>query len=189
MPNESNRSDMPLVVEDGSGLLTANAFITRAYATAYWDARGYSYAGHDGSAIDKAIVRATQYLSESFRWQGIRVKDRNHYGGYQALAWPRYGVWDHEDGYVPDDSIPRELQQATAEAAFYELQNPNALQPAYEAHERARQLRAGPVGITYAVTDISAEGARPMLLLVRDLVGEFLSQESRSTLSSPAARG
>ncbi len=216
---------MPLIVEDGTGREDANAFISHVYALQYWVERGRgtvpgktdhpsSFADDDpllvgqtsyvAAQIDAAIVRATQYLSESFRWKGYRTYGRNStrdgVDHFQALAWPRYGVYDREGAYVPNSgegSIPRRLKWATAEAAFYELENPSALQPAYTAHDRVKMEKAGPVAVTYDTSRQDAYGARPVLLLVQDLIGEFLDTAAGgggggaggSRVSSLAVRG
>ena len=202
---------MPFVVEDGTGLPDATSFITLAFFKEYADDRGRDYSAHTDAAIEQAIVRGTFYLSESFRWKGVRKRLRNNENGYQALAWPRYGVYDREssyydyarDGtyygpgssyglygsYVDADSIPREVQWATCEAGLYELDNPNALQPAYIAHDRVKMEKAGPVAITYDTSRQDAWGARPILLIVTDLVGPFLDTSQGSRLFGRAARG
>lgn len=207
---------MPLVVEDGTGKPTANAFISNAFATEYWQDRGRGTRGTEddgeypfvvGSTtysigqVDSAIIRATFYLSESFHWKGIRTfgrnSTRNDEERFQALEWPRFGVYDDEGAYVPSSgpgSIPRRLQWATAEAAFYELENPQALQPAYVAHDRVKMEKAGPVAITYDTSRQDASGARPVLLAVQDLIAEFLDTGAGggaggSRFSSQAVRG
>lgn len=197
---------MPFVVETGEGLVNATSFITLAFFKQYCDDRGRDYAAHTDAAIEQAIVRGTFYLSESFRWKGVRKNLRNDVDGYQALAWPRYGVYDREgtfygtegyvDGhgygfgvYVADDSVPREVQWATCEAALYELANPNGLQPSYIAHDRVKMERAGPVAVTYDTSRQDAWGARPVLLVVMDLIGQFVSSQGGNRLSGVAVRG
>ncbi len=200
---------MPFVTEDGTGLPDATSFITLAFFKQYADDRGRDYSAHNDTAIEQAIARGTFYLSESFRWKGVRKRLRNNAAGYQALAWPRYGVYDRQssyydyvDGYytpnygyglygsyVDDDVIPREVQWATCEAALYELDNPNALQPAYTPHDRVKMERAGPVAVTYDTSRQDAWGARPVLLVIMDLIGQFLSDRGGNRLSGQAVRG
>ena len=214
---------MSLIVEDGTGRVDANAFIGHGYALQYWSERGRGIwvvvgtkddpnvpsirdddtftadkIDYTAAQIDAAIIRATQYLSESFKWKGYRTYGRNSKRDgedhFQALAWPRYGVYDDEGFYVPNSgegSIPRRLKWATAEAAFYELQNPSALQPVYTAHDRVKMEKAGPVAVTYDTSRQDAYGARPDLLIVKDLIGEFLDAAASggSRVSSLAVRG
>ena len=179
---------MALIVEDGRGLLDADSFITLDYGRTYWTSRGYEFSTCTELQQEAAVRRATHYLSESFRWKGLRRYDRNDSHGYQALAWPRYGVYDREGAYVEDDVIPRELMQATAEAAWYEMNDPEGLQPAYVAHDRVRMEKAGPVAITYDTSRQDAWGARPVLLSVLDLISEFLDERAGNRYSGVSIR-
>ena len=177
-----------LVVEDGTGRSDANSFVTLAFAQAYWEAHGENVTGYTDLQEEQALVRASQYLSVSFHWKGIKKRGRNNDAGEQALVWPRYGVHDREGAYVPDDSLPHELQEATAEAAFYELVNPGALQPAYTANDTIKMLKAGPVSITYDVSRRDAWGSRPLLLVIMDLIGQFVDMGEGSRVSGMAVR-
>lgn len=185
---------MALVVEDGNpiwGKPNANAFDSLANVKARWTALGRDFSSYSDAQIEAAIIRATAWLSESFTWKGWRRHGRNSREGYQALAWPRYGVYDREGSYVDDEEIPIEIRWATAEAAWHELQEPESLNPAYTPHGREKKLRAGPVEIEYDLSRQDATGARPVLLAVTDLVAEFLNTAtgSGSRYSSLAVRG
>ncbi len=176
------------IVETGTGRTDATSFVSLAYFQEYSKERGRCLADFVNLKQRAALVRATQYLSESHKWAGYRVNSRNDSQGYQALAWPRYDVLDRAGNYVPSDSIPREIKQATCELGFYELKTPHGLQPVYTAHSRQKTIKAGSVSITYDVNRRDAWGARPVLLLVMDLIGEFISGSAGSRLSGRAAR-
>lgn len=142
--------------------------------------------------LEQAIIRATRYLSESFSWKGYRVHGRNDDEHFQALAWPRYDVWDREGRYVPSEgpgSIPREIQWATAEVAFYELENPNGLQPVFEANKTIQQVKAGSASVTFDTDRVNASGARPRMLVIADLIGEFLAHGAGNSRVGTAVRG
>jgi hypothetical protein len=102
-----------LIVEDGSGLATAEAYLSVADADAYFAA----YPGGSawtGTVPEKeaALRAATLYLDAEYggRWQGSRVN------ATQALDWGRYGVY--VDGFLlPNVPLPKNLRAATAEAA------------------------------------------------------------------------
>ena len=177
-----------LIVEDGTGRTDANAFVSLEFFARYCQERGRSLTPYTQTEHCQSIIRATEYLSESFHWKGIRKNGRNDSDGYQALAWPRYGLYDRENNWVSSDSIPREIQWATCEAAYYELANPDALQPAYTPHDRPKMLKAGSVAITYDTSRKDAWGARPTLLILQDLVGEFLSSSGGNLRSGRTSR-
>jgi len=102
------------VVEDGTGLSTANALISEAEADQYHDNNGTRTAWDLASDKEQAIRSATKYLEVKYkgRWLGSRAV------ATQALSWPRAGVEDC-DGYAVDsDSIPQDIKNACAELAL-----------------------------------------------------------------------
>ena len=121
---------MAFVLEDGTGLAAANAFLSVAGYKSWADDRGHSYAAHSDAQIETAIVRATDYLSEKFTWSGYRLNGRN-----QGLAWPRTGVTDTGGYAVASDEVPSEIEKATAEIAKLELASPGTMAPAYTQSE------------------------------------------------------
>ena len=179
---------MALTVETGAGLHNANSLASLAAAKTYWDRRGKDYSAHDDSKIEQALIRASDYLTYSFDWKGYRRHGRRDPQGYQALAWPRYEVYDKERIYVPHDSVPPEVIFATCECAFYELSSPSGLQPIFEPLKRIRMFKASDVSITYDVTRIDSEAAEPILLTVRNLISAFITDGDSNRLSIPALR-
>lgn len=95
---------MAIVVEDGSVVTGANAYVSRADVIAYAAARGVTLA--DSTATDAYILTATDYLeSLAEQFKGER------YSRDQSLCWPRYGV--SIEGYDwSEDEIPRQLVAA-----------------------------------------------------------------------------
>ena len=94
---------MALVVEDGSGLSTAESYASVAFATTFLKSVGK---GDAWDAIDDkevALRLATMYMLQQYRalWQGTRTRSA------QALDWPRYDVcvdgFDVLANIVPDD--------------------------------------------------------------------------------------
>ncbi len=106
---------MALVVEDGSGLSTAEAFASVAEADAYWALRGVPSAWSSSTTAQKeeALRLAAAFLETEghARWKGTR------YSAAQRLAWPRDGVY--VDGQCLDRAVvPRALKEANIEAAL-----------------------------------------------------------------------
>jgi hypothetical protein len=174
---------MTLTVEDGTGLASADGFISVAYADSYHTAQGTStWTGEDADK-ETAIRRATEYLSASMPWDGLRTRGRN-----QALAWPRSGMIDRDGNGIDSDVIPVELQKATAEIALRELVEPGAMSPDYTASEAVRSEKIGPMSVEYADVPNSADARRPVLVLVRDLLGAFLRPGASSMISGRVLR-
>lgn len=105
---------MAFIVEDGTGVAGANAYMTVAELDAYWADRGVTLDGDK----EAAIIVATQYVDGSFRWKGAIVF------ADQSLDWPRVGVVDDEGRAVDSMSIPDRLKFAVAEYAQRQLNAP-----------------------------------------------------------------
>lgn len=164
---------MALEVEDGTGKTNADALISLAYADSYHTARGNMTWTGDDADKEVAIRRASAHLTFAYRWQGYKAQGRD-----QAMAWPRSWVVDAEGWSVDADEVPVEIQQACAELALAELVDPGTLTPTVTPSTQVKREKVGPLEVEYiaARTDPGAE--RPVLLIVRDLVGRFLSKTS-----------
>ena len=175
-----------LIDEDGTGLPNANALINLAYLKAYLDERGVDHSAYTDEQLKAGIVRGTDFMSESLPWMGFKLKYRGS-STPQSLAWPRSFVYDKNGVDVANDEVPVEVQKATAEVSWYETQNPRAMQPSYIPHSRRKSVKVGPISVTYDTSSKAAQGARPVLLAVGDLIGSFL-KTGVSKLSGSAAR-
>lgn len=177
---------MTLVVENGDGLANADALISVVGATAYHAARGnaewasVSYSEGDREA---AIRRATAFLSNSFTWAGLRTHARN-----QALAWPRSGVVDQEGNGILADEIPIEVSDACAEIALRELVAPGAMNPDFTSSELVKREKIGQIEVEYALSSTSADAQRPVLLVVRDMVSQFLKAGAGNSIVGKSFR-
>lgn len=174
---------MALTVETGSGSSTADALASLAFVNTYHT--DYGNSDWTGSDDDKeaAIRRATSYLSDSFDWQGFRANNRD-----QALTWPRSGVIDHEGIGIDSDEIPIEIQNAVAEIARQELITPNSMNPVFTRSEAVKSEKIGQISVEYLLASPSADDYRPVLIKVRDMIGQFLRRGSGSRLSGGTYR-
>lgn len=133
---------MALIVEDGTGLPDAEAYISIADADTYFAARGNAaWAALDTSAKESALRLGADYMEGAYaaRWKGCRVSPG------QALSWPRDGVV--VSGYaLPDDAVPLAVARANAELAV------RASTGALLADQGAQvtQETVGPISVTYA---------------------------------------
>ena len=133
---------MALVVEDGTGLSNANAYVSVAEVTTYAGDRGLTFT--TGNPAEQAITKTTDYIDSAFKFLGVRKS------ATQALAWPRSGVTDRFEGYaIPDNSIPNALKKAVCELAVKVAAGIVLIQDL----ERGGQIKSasvGPVSVTYA---------------------------------------
>jgi len=163
-----------LIVETGEGLPDANSYVSLDYAESYWAQRGYDASSYSDEQKEQSLIRASEYITYSFEWPGYRKNGRTDVDGYQGLAWPRYYALDKEGHTVGLDSVPREVQFATCELAFYELQNPHALQPTFQVNEQIKRIKAGDAEIEFDGTYSIATSARPILVSVQDLLADLV---------------
>jgi hypothetical protein len=102
-----------IVVEDGTGLSTANSYATVAEAIAYHVNILNGSAWATATDQEAALIMATRLFDEKVAWKGIKKTKE------QSLRWPRSYVYG-ADGYLVDnDSIPQWLKNATSEFARY----------------------------------------------------------------------
>lgn len=174
---------MSLTVETGTGSALSDALISIVDADAYHTARGNT--AWTGADADKeaAIRRATAFLSNSFIWAGLRTNGRS-----QALAWPRGGVVDQEGNGIESDEIPVEIKDACAEIALRELVTPGAMNPDFTASEMVKREKVGPLETEYALASVSADAQRPVLLVVRDMISQFLASGAVKTIIGRTTR-
>jgi len=105
---------MALVVEDGTGLSTANSYLSIADFKSYWVDRGTTWADTKTDAeITVSLIKATQYIDNNFTFQGARSLSA------QALEWPQYNAVDCSGYYVT--GLPVKVGYATAEAANIDI--------------------------------------------------------------------
>lgn len=170
---------MALIVTPGDA--DADAMISRAYFQDYCAARGYDLADFDeDTEIDPAIRRGSTGLGSGCAWKGQKLNGRS-----QAQAWPRSGVTDAEGLTVDPETIPPEIEQATAESSWYELTvgplAPSVAMAGQIKREKTDVLETEYFGAT------TADASRPVLLLVQDIVAGLVSVTT-SSLAGSAVR-
>ena len=177
-------TSLTLIVEDGTGLADADALVSLSVFQTYCAAKGYALAGFDAeTAQEPAIRRGTTYISNAFAWPGERTTGR-----VQSLAWPRDDVEDAEGWAVPSDEVPREVRQATCEAAYYELLNPNGLTPAVNLTQQVKSKAIGPIRKEFFAGPMTASAARPVLTIIGDILAPLLASAGRNPLVGTAVR-
>jgi hypothetical protein len=114
---------MALVVEDGTGLATAESFISVAAALTYHSDRGNAaWALLTTAQQEQSLREAADYMEQVYRlrWAGYRTT------GTQALSWPRtlvpqpdapggYRAWPF---YYANNVVPQLVQFAAASLAL-----------------------------------------------------------------------
>lgn len=130
---------MAIVIEDGSGLDNAEAYISVADADTYFSLRGNAaWAALTTEQKEQALRRAVDYMTAVYgqRWKGERSSTT------QALDWPRDGVLG-----VESDVVPVPVQRANAELAV----RASAGDLLADQGAQVTQETVGPISVTYAV--------------------------------------
>lgn len=132
---------MAIVIEDGSGLPNAEAYISVANADAYFLARGSAaWAALTTEAKEQALRNGADYMAGVYgpRWKGSRKTAE------QALDWPRTGVV--ANGFaVPDDVVPAAVARANAELAVRASAGPLL----GDQGAAVKQETVGPITVVY----------------------------------------
>lgn len=144
---------MPLTVEDGSGLATADSYGTVAGFREYIQDR-YQTPEIGDDDIEAALRRGTLYIDYKFRdrFMGIRSLNR-----LQRLEWPRSLLSRFpEVATITDDEVPYEVVSATYEAAYREVLEPGSLLRDYRPADIVTREKIGPLETQYAVSGSNA---------------------------------
>lgn len=82
---------MALIVEDGTGLATAESYVSVSDADAYHVSFGNTdWAGYSTEQKEIALRRATVYIDSNYTFAGEK------YRLAQRLEWPRYNYSENE---------------------------------------------------------------------------------------------
>ena len=128
----------------------ADFYGTVADADAYHLARANTAWTGTTEAKEAALTRASAYID------GLGTKlpttecvlafpGKKAGGRAQALQWPRMDAADREGETIPADEVPREVENATYEAALRELLKPGSLNPDYVATMAVKKAKVGPL--------------------------------------------
>lgn len=102
-----------VVVEDGSGVSGANAYVSVSDWKAYADQQGWEYTttAYSNDQIGSAIIRGRAWLDAAYRSRcpGYRTAGRQ-----QSTAWPRTDVIDGDGEEIDDDEVPQDIIDASA---------------------------------------------------------------------------
>lgn len=119
---------MAFVVDGGLGLSNSNAYMSVAEFKSYHDDRGQSYGSFSDSQIEKAIVKASDYLDIRFTFVGYRLNQ------VQSMQWPRLNAY-YPDGRIAN-GIPDEIKESCAEYALRALSSVLAPDPSIDPSGR-----------------------------------------------------
>ena len=171
---------MALVIEDGTGILGADSWLTIAEIETTLALLGYTnWTGNDPATSNPwtdakkevAARLATIYLDKRYcaKWTGRKTYGRDR----QNLQWPRARVWD-SSGYLLDSNVvPTEVlesQAILADFALVEQLQPN-IDPATGTVLKSDMSKVGPLQVKQEFSGSS--GSRKIYQIVDDMLCTF----------------
>jgi len=130
---------MALIVEDGTGLADAEAYISAADADSYFAARGNAaWDALTTEAKEQNLRLGCDYMEAVYgpRWCGQRKTST------QALSWPRVNACN-----IASDVVPAAVKRANAELAVRSATTGVLLA---DQSAQVKQETVGPISVTYA---------------------------------------
>lgn len=150
-----------IIVEDGSGKVDSNSYVSIEYAKTFLQVRGVEVSDNDEIAI--MLIKAIDYL-ESKCFKGEKTNPE------QALAFPRSGV-EINDIELPDDLIPLAIQRAQCQLVIA-IESGLDLTGNVSAQDYIVKEKVGPIEMQYA--DPTEVGISVKLPLVDNLLKDLL---------------
>ena len=151
---------MSLTVETGAIIVGAESYVSLADGDTYHlNNNNGAWAAATTVARDAALRKGTRYVDSAYRlrWKGERVNYQA-----QALEWPRLNVNLNDrrqaagfayglNSWVPFDQIPKEIKDATCEAALRALAGPLLS----DVDLNTARKKIGPIETWYTATEIN----------------------------------
>lgn len=180
---------MSLIVENGTGLSTAESYVSTTDAGTYCTARGLTFDLSGGPQIalaEQALRRATTWIDSTY---GPLFVGAYRVSLTQALVFPLVGLVDAFGYIVASTSVPRQIVSATIEAAVRELAVPGSLSPDVVPGQIAKRLKAGSVEVEYVSGTGGASGQVPVLTVIDGILASLIPGGARNSYSGKAVRG
>lgn len=173
-----------LIVEDGTGKVDANTYISLADADEYHADRFHE--GWEGSEDSRssALIQATEFIDLEWVFQGDKANPNP--AGPQALSWPRIGVYDEDAQKVDSNSVPLSIAHATAELALVILCRQELLPSSTTGSIKRSRER---VGVIESEQEFDADENTIFYPRVQQLLAQYVAGRRYGGGSAPLLRG
>lgn len=160
---------MALIVEDGTGLATAESYISVADADAYITA----YKGSDATwgaateaAKEIAARVAMQYLDGAYNWKGEK------YSAAQAGDFPRNFLYDVDGTMI--EGVPQKLKYASAEVMYLHVKGTTLTVDV----DRSKQVKREKVDVIEVEYEAGAS-QQPVFPVISRLLSDYVRSSGR----------
>ena len=170
-----------MIVEDGTGLLNADSYVSTEYADSYFSARGVSeWVALTTSKKEQLLIKATDFIDNIYQWYGKKEFET------QALRFPRVDIRDYEGAEIK--GIPTCLKQAVCDASLIAMSG-DLFQTKNENGDVVSETITT-LSFTYAHTDKSEQTTQTTLYdsINTKLRGLFKEPSNNKMLSGKVAR-
>lgn len=157
---------------------------TVAEADTYHTERGNTdWAGTDAEK-ETAMRRGSEYIDQQYRtrFPGWPTGDRS-----QVLEWPRNWAFDIYQNDIPSDEVPREVEQASYEAALRELLVPGSLQPDWNPASQNKRVKVDVIEVESAAV-YGPQSVLPVVNIIRGIIAPVLTGPVGSAIAGSTAR-
>ena len=144
---------------------------TVAEADTYFTDRGEATWTGTDAVKEEAMRRAAVFIDGQYRHQfpGYPAGGRD-----QALEWPRNWAADIYDYAIPSDEVPREVKEASYEAALRELVTPGSLLPDWDPGAQNKRVKVDVIEVERSAP-YGAGSVLPVLTICNRILARVLS--------------
>lgn len=171
---------MALTIEDGSGVASANSFVTAAEADAFLVVRGYSAWTGTEAVKEAALAKAFDYLcnGKRFDFRGVRTT------AVQRAPFPRTGCQERNGPSWGNNDIPWRLKDAQCLLGLVAIGG-KALETALARGGAVTSESIGPISTSYAANAPNETVYTGVLGLLWPLLNEGDWREATPYLAEP----
>ena len=145
---------MSLIVEDDTGLSTAEAYISVAdsetYMTNVYGASETLWTAATDAVKEQALRRATRYLDTQYDFVGTRLTID------QALEWPRSNAIEQTSNFLIIDGVHQRIKDASVELALMVINNVTLFPTTIEGGN-VKSVTVGPIKKDFSEKQVNRE--------------------------------
>lgn len=171
-----------MIVEDGTGLVNADSYVTVEFADSYFSTRGITeWTELTQTKKEQALIRATDYIDNIFQWCGKKATNT------QSLRFPRVNLVDYEGQSV--EGVPTCLKQAVCDASLLSVNGTELFQTKNENGDVVSETITT-LSFTYSKSDKSEKTTQTTLYdaINTKLRGLFKEPSANKVVSGKVAR-